>query len=373
MNLKNKELKLLDKAAKEFSRKQLFPEREKNDDYPFGPFFRGVVEKAFDLDFFHVILPEDMGGIGHGIEALCIVLDNICQEDSSLGGIIFTNAFSQEILISAGENDMLQNILSDPQKVEDFFIATPVLSNPSEIKCLPMAKKKNNKYYLSGELEYLVIGDLSGQALIPAIVEGEEHYSYFIVNMKDSNIKKSEPIFSHGLHSCPAIDISLENVEAGLVGKTSMGNEYFQKVSNKLQLAAAAMSCGIMKGSFNEAISYSKSRVQGGRKLTDWSEMQMMLSDMAIKMNVADILISRACEAVDNKEKNWDMYVQAASLHIQSSATELTTDGIQALGGVGYMKDFGQEKRFRDAGQVQCFLGMTPMKKIRFLKQIINN
>ncbi len=33
-------------------------------------------------------------------------------------------------------------------------------------------------------------------------------------------------------------------------------------------------------------------------------------------------------------------------------ACELVNDGVQLLGGNGYMKDYGQEKRYRDARQV---------------------
>jgi alkylation response protein AidB-like acyl-CoA dehydrogenase len=49
-------------------------------------------------------------------------------------------------------------------------------------------------------------------------------------------------------------------------------------------------------------------------------------------------------------------------------ACQTTTDGIQVLGGVGYMKDFGQEKRFRDARHIQLLLGSAPMKKIRYME-----
>ncbi|MCK5099183.1 MAG: acyl-CoA dehydrogenase family protein, partial [Desulfobacteraceae bacterium] len=84
----NKELKLIEKSASEFARKILTPEREENDRYPFVDFFYPVIEKAFDLDFFHIFLPELFGGIGHGITAFCTLLDNICQKDSSLGGIL---------------------------------------------------------------------------------------------------------------------------------------------------------------------------------------------------------------------------------------------------------------------------------------------
>lgn len=35
------------------------------------------------------------------------------------------------------------------------------------------------------------------------------------------------------------------------------------------------------------------------------------------------------------------------------------------------MKDYGQEKRFRDARQVQTLLGMAPMKKLKYVEQVM--
>jgi len=189
-----------------------------------------------------------------------------------------------------------------------------------------------------------------------------------MIDMDDPAVSISDPVISHGLHACPAVDMTLTKASARLVGSIGQGHEYFEKAAARMKLAAAAMSCGIMKGSFDEAMSYCSEREQGGRKIGDWSEMQMLLSDMAVKVTVADMLVTRACQAVESREKGWENAVSAASLHIQSATAVLVTDGIQALGGVGYMKDFGQEKRFRDAGQVQAFLGLEPMKRIRLIK-----
>ena len=131
------------------------------------------------------------------------------------------------------------------------------------------------------------------------------------------------------------------------------------------------MSLGVMKGSFNEAFEYTKTRFQGGREIVNWSEVRMILSDMATKVKIADMALVTACQAVEAKSTDWDLCSRAAAIHIQSLACDLTTDGIQLLGGYGYMKDYGQEKRFRDAKHIQALLGLTPMKKIRYIKRII--
>ncbi len=366
-----KELKLLDNASREFSKKELAPEREENDKYPFGPFFSHILDKAYELDFFHITLPEAQGGVGHDIGALCVILDNLCQEDSSLGGIIFTNAFAQEIFLAAGAGDMLQEITGDPGAVKDFLLACPVLCNPSESPLLVNAAPEGDPYTLSGSADYVVLGEIASKALIPARLDHGPGLTWFLVDLNDAAISKSDTVMSHGMHGCPAVDVELRNAPGRPVGEINQGGAYFDKAASRMQLAAASMASGIMKGALNESLAYCRERNQGGRKIKDWSEMQMLLANMALRMEVADMLVSRACQAVSEGENNWETKVQAASLHILSETTALTTDAIQSMGGVGYMKDFGQEKRFRDAGHVQALLGHFPTKKINFIKRFL--
>ena len=69
---------------------------------------------------------------------------------------------------------------------------------------------------------------------------------------------------------------------------------------------------------------------------------------------------------MEDNEPGWEVESRTAALVVQDMACSITTDGIQVLGGYGYMKDYGQEKRFRDAKQAQALMGIVPMKKLRY-------
>ncbi len=365
----DKELRLLDRASAEFAKKELRPAREENDKYPFGPFFDAVLEKAYSLDFFNLMLPEAQGGMGRGIQSLCVILYNLCQEDASLGGIIFTHAASQQVLLSAGAESLLKPTAADTAKTS--LIAFPSFNNPGEVEPAVTAYKNSGGHLLSGSVEYLVLGGIAAKALIPARIEGKPGYSFFLTDLSHPGIQKSQPVLSLGLHACPAVDITLQKVNATLVGAEGGGDRYFNAMADQMHLAAAAMAAGIMKGSFKEAFDYCKAREQGGRKIINWSEMKMILADMALRVKCAEMMISRACLSADRREKGWEPCARAANLWVCAAACGLTTDGIQLLGGVGYMKDFGQEKRFRDAAQVQSLLGIARMKKIKFIEAMM--
>lgn len=369
---KNKELNLLDKASAEFAKKQLAPEREANDKYPFGPFFDPVLQKAHELEFFHVMLPEDLGGIGHGMAGMCIVLVNICREDASLGGILFTHTAACELMIAAGAEDMVKAVVSGSDDIRKFLIACPVFNNPSEVTHLARAEQKNGNWVINGSLEYVVLGGIAGHALIPANTGNDKEYSWFLIDPEADGVTKSEPVMSLGLHACPAADMEFANAPARMVGQEGAGHAAFVKMAGQMQLPAAAMSLGVMKGSFKEAFEYTKGRMQGGRKILNWSEIRMLLSDMVVRIKSGDLILSAACRAADKNAPGWLANAEAAAVRIQADACDLTTDGIQILGGIGYMKDYGQEKRFRDAKHLQALLGLAPLKKLKLIEDMIH-
>jgi len=46
----------------------------------------------------------------------------------------------------------------------------------------------------------------------------------------------------------------------------------------------AAISLGIMEGSFDEAVSYAYGRFQGGRQIIQWPGVRMILTGMALHL-----------------------------------------------------------------------------------------
>jgi alkylation response protein AidB-like acyl-CoA dehydrogenase len=368
----SEELKMLDGMARDFAAKELAEEREEHDRFPFAPLFEGILAKAMEVGFFAVMLPEEAGGSAEPVSALCLILDEVCQVDASLGGTIFTNALSQEIMRQAGGASLLQEVASEDGSFQQALIAFPSFNNPGEVGNTARAVKKGKDYELSGAVEYVTLGGLVRRAILPARVDGAVGYSFFLVDLKVDGVTASEPVLSLGMHACPAVDLSLSGVPGRLIGTDGEGGTYFEVAVDRLSVAAASMAAGVMKGSFNEAIEYGKQREQGGRIIVGWSEVRMLLAGMALKAKVADLLVECASHVVDSEEPGWQLASRAAALQVQEMAAEATTDGIQLLGGYGYMKDYGQEKRFRDAKQIQSLMGITPMRRLSYVQRVID-
>jgi alkylation response protein AidB-like acyl-CoA dehydrogenase len=366
------DLKPFADLARSFAVKELAGKTGEHDRYPFGEFYSHVLNKAHEVGFLGAILPEPFGGIGGGIAALCEILLHICEADASPGGIIFTQAFSQKIILAAEAQDFAQSIFTGAVSAKDFLVAFPVYTNPARTGLLPQAQKVGSDYNLTGRLELLVLGNLARHAIIPARSGIGSSYSLFLVKLDDRNVEKSEPVFTLGLHACPAVDVTFTGVHARLIGKENEGSQYFEKVSPEMNAAAAAMNAGIIYGAYNEALAYSREREQGGRPIVNWSEIRMMLASMSVKTDVAAMCVRQSCLELEQKKSGYEPRVSAAALHIAELACDATTDGIQILGGYGYMKDYGQEKRYRDARMVQALLGTVPFRKLDIVRQATN-
>lgn len=232
------------------------------------------------------------------------------------GGILFTTALAQQILMEAGAHDTIRKITGAASKAEEALIAFPSFANPSEFVPLVLARHEEGRYILSGTCDYLVLGGLARYGIVPARIRGGERYSFFIMDLASPGVTKSDTVVSLGFHACPAVDVSMKDVGGTIAGGVREGAVLFERVADKMHAAAASIACGIMKGSFAEAQSYTKDRFQGGREIVKWSEVRMMLANMAVKVDIADMAIAGACRAVEEKLPGWESKSRAAAIRI---------------------------------------------------------
>ena len=146
------DLKPIADLAQSFAARELAGKTEEHDRYPFGEFYDHVLDKAHEVGFLGAILPESLGGIGGDIGTLCVILQNICQVDGSIGGIIFTNAMAQEIMLAAGVMDLAQEIFPRAASPREFLVAFPSYTDPAQTDTLPTAVGSGKDFTLTGQL-----------------------------------------------------------------------------------------------------------------------------------------------------------------------------------------------------------------------------
>ncbi|BCS98917.1 acyl-CoA dehydrogenase [Desulfoluna limicola] len=360
-----RQLKMVKETARDFARRRLVGQRESMDRYPDEPYPMGALDIAWEMDLFHMALPESCGGLGLGLPTLACALEALSEADAGIAAVVFADTLAATILQEAGETALLQQRAESAKGVGEWLMAVPLYDHPRESENGPVAERDGDTWRLTGTVKSLSPCPLAASAL----VMGRSPYGlgWFSLALDGEGVTLSDPVVNMGLNTCPVADLTLARAPARMVGGEPVAGPLFERAACQLEPLAAAMALGIMKGAFEDAWDYAKNRHQGGRAIVAWSEVTRILSEMALKVETSSMLLEQALRALASRPERWEAQVGAASLHIRQSACDLSSDAVQILGGVGYMKDFAQEKRFRDAHQVRSLLGSAAISTLTFI------
>lgn len=366
----NDELKAFAELAHSFAGKELKGHTEEYE-YPYSRDVSGVMAAAVEAGLFGINLPLDWGGVGLDATALAGIVEEISTIDAGMAAMLFTHAAALEIIAAAAEQDKdscrsIFGLIALPEGVP---LAFQSYAAPDELD-LPLVTG-DSTHLLTGFLPLLALGDKARYAVAAAARENEGGYSWYLIDLKGEGVAPSAPLITLGLQACRTVDVILNDAKALLIGDEGKGAACFKIMQSHMSVPAAAISLGIMRGCFREALDYAGQRWQGGRNIVEWSGVRMKLAEIAIQIDVAASCLSGICSAADAAQADSNRSALAAVIHISDLACTATTEGVQLLGGNGYMKDYGQEKRMRDARQARSLLGMSGMKKMSYIDEII--
>ncbi len=105
---------------------------------------------------------------------------------------------------------------------------------------------------------------------------------------------------------------------------------------------------GLARAAFEEALSYSKERVQGGKPISEHQLVQKKLADMFGKVQAARSL-SRAVQLYNSAGQGAVQYSIASKVFCTTTAHEVASEAVQLHGGLGLSKGVLVEKLLRDA------------------------
>ena len=313
-----------------------------DDRYPDAPFRTGLYEKCEEVGFLSLLLGEDAGGSGESPAALAEVLYELSRVDASAAAGVLCQAFAHSILLKAGKPGLA---------TEAGLIASTIYDDPLEPPVSVTAEEHEADWRLSGSFEFVALAPAAGSFLLPVLTDGET--ALFFVH-GGAGVNPGEPLLTLGLRACPVSDLELESARATLIARGEEAREAYLGAVREMRGPAAAISAGIIAGSLEEGLEYCKGRYQGYKQIIDHQQMRAELGRITAEAEASRELFRSACRGNGSSTGMLGMAVQLVAGEMAARATN---GGVQVLGGYGYTQDYGQEKRMRDAKQVQGLFG----------------
>lgn len=153
-----------------------------------------------------------------------------------------------------------------------------------------------------------------------------------------------------GLCSAPTAKVSLDTAAEPLGEGTDP-----TKALLRAKLTNAGIALGLARAALEYAMAYAKDRTAFGRPIGAFQGISFKIADRAMDLETARLMVWKAAWALDNDRDIATRQVFAACAHAVTAAVTNADDGVQILGGHGFMQDHPEEMWYRDALTLATF------------------
>jgi alkylation response protein AidB-like acyl-CoA dehydrogenase len=164
-----------------------------------------------------------------------------------------------------------------------------------------------------------------------------------------SEIEIVKPEDKLGLEAAPtsvvAFDLAAEAIPSGPELTTAI---------LRTRLLTGALAVGSARASLEYASQYAIDREAFGKPIGAFQGISFKIADMAIEVDAARLAVWRAAWKLDRGQATLSDVAEANGQAL-SAAVRCGDDGVQILGGHGYIRDHPVEKWFRDAVTLSVF------------------
>ena len=365
-----KEHLLLQKAVRQFAEEEVLPyaaEREKE-----GAISRDLMEKLARYKYTSPIVPKEYGGAGADYTSYVIIMEEISKKCASTG--TFTTAAASLVsspLLNFGTEEQKQKYLTritSGEAIGAFGLTEPGAGSDAGGQTTT-AVLDGDSYILNGRKTFITNAPIADFAIVIAVTErgkGVKRTSAFIVDMNLEGVSCGAHEDKMGIRATETSDLIFENVRVpkeNILGKEGQGFKIAMHTLDTGRIGVAAQALGVAQGAMDEAVKYSKERVQFGKSLSKFQDIQFKLANMETKICAVRALLYKTAEM---KEAGMSISKESAMCKYMAAevANEVAYDALQIHGGYGFIKDYPIERIYRDARIMSIYEGTSQVQQM---------
>jgi acyl-CoA dehydrogenase len=127
------------------------------------------------------------------------------------------------------------------------------------------------------------------------------------------------------------------------------------------------------KAALEEALAYSKKRVQFGSPIARQQGIMFKLAEMATDLEAARLLVYRAAIKKDRASPDVSLAASMAKLYATEAAWRVIDQAVQIHGGVGVMKGSNVERLYREIRPMRIYEGTTEIQKLIISRALLKD
>ena len=178
-----------------------------------------------------------------------------------------------------------------------------------------------------------------------------------------STAQKLDKLGMRGSNTCELVFEDCEIPAENVLGDLNNGVRVLMSGLNTERLVLSGGPIGLMQAAMDLALPYVRERRQFGQAIGTFGIMQAKIADMYTALQSSRAFAYQVARDYDAGHKS---RIDAASclLHASEAAVQVALEGIQALGGNGYINEFSAGRILRDAKLYAIGAGTNEIRRM---------
>jgi alkylation response protein AidB-like acyl-CoA dehydrogenase len=334
---------------------------------------QSLIDEMGEMGYFGMMMSQEYGGLGLGCFEYCLVAEEMSRAWMSVAGLMARGNILDERFLTEEQRQRFLPRIARGELLGAFALSEPNAgSDAANISC--RATRVGDGWEITGSKYWVTFADRADFILLLARTappgpsqKRHDGISAFVVEKPRGELPTNchgSIIPKIGYHGWTTWELAFDGCRVpakNLVGEEGKGFQLATVALAKARAHTAARSIGLARGGLEDALKYSKERVQFGQPVSEFQYTRFRLARMAVDIEAARQLMYHVCTQIDTGERS-DVDAAMAKLFASEMSEHVTSEALQILGGAGYTTHFAVERYWRDARLTKIFEGTSEIQ-----------
>lgn len=332
-----------------------------------------------ELGMHGITVPEEYGGAGMGYLAHTIAVEEVARASASvsLSYGAHSNLCINQIKLNGSHEQKLKYL---PGLISGEHVGALAMSESgagSDVVSMKLrAEKKNDHYVLNGTKYWITNGPDADTLVVYAKTDpdaGPRGMTAFIIEKSMVGFSTSPHFDKMGMRGSNTAELIFDNVEVpfeNVLGEEGRGVNVLMSGLDYERVVLSGIGVGIMHAVLDHIMPYMHERKQFGESIGNFQLMQGKIADIYTTMNSARAYVYEVAKSCDRGEVT-RQDAAACVLYASEKAMEMAVQGVQAMGGAGYLNDSPVSRMMRDAKLMEIGAGTSEIRRMLIGRELM--
>ena len=343
-----------------------------------------IVARMGKLGLFGLPFPEEYGGMGGDLFALCVALEELAKVDSSVAITLEAGvALGTMPLYRFGSEEQRRRWLPDlcaGERLAAFGLTEPGGGSDIPGGMRTTARLEAGDWVIDGSKAFITNAGTSITSLVTVLARtgeqgsdaGRREISAIIVPASTAGFTVGAKYSKVGWSASDTRELAFDacRVPADhLLGERGRGYAQFLQILDEGRVAIAALSTGLAAGCVAECLRHVADREAFGHHLGHFQAIQFKLADMEARAHLARLAWYDAAARLSAGEPA-KKQAAIAKLTASNAAMDNARDATQIFGGYGYMNEYPVARFYRDAKVLEIGEGTSEVQRMIIAREL---